>query len=184
MNTVVKVNGFEIEISGGLHDAFVKVTNSNGDVIADLEFDQDMPALEKKDVEHVYIKMTDDEIEDSGVVRGNYSAWRDADLIIQEQISHLDSVVYSAYINDEKGNPKDNLSEIAIHGEAKILWTHAWVQEGHEAFKPTVIVNPTWLDLCGVANSAIALTGDLSHIYFEGVVWDGKNDGYQLVMGS
>jgi len=48
MNTVVKVNGFEIEISGGLNDAFVKVTNSNGDVIADLEFDQDMPALEKK----------------------------------------------------------------------------------------------------------------------------------------
>ena len=185
MNTVVNVNGFEIEISGGLNDAFVKVTNNKGEVIADMDFDQEMPVLKKKEVEHVYIKMTDDEeIEAADCVKGEYGAWRDADLIIQEQVSHLANVVYSAYKLDKNGHPKDNLSEVAVHGEATILWDHAWVQEGQKAFKPTVIVNPTWYDLCGVANSAINLTGDDHHIYFEGISWDEQQSGYQLVMGS
>jgi hypothetical protein len=196
MNTVVKVNGFEIEISGGLNDAFVKVINHEGGVIADLQFDQDMPVA----VEHIYIKMDEAKmiendlryeqaikkvkLPDKVEITDTSNTWLDADLVIQRQLSHLESVVYSAYVKDADGNPKDNLGEIAIHGEATILWDHAWVQEGYKTFKPTVIVDPTWFDLCGVANSAIGLTGDNHHIYFEGLVWDEKRSGYQLVMGS
>jgi len=185
MSTVVKVNGFEIEISEGLNDVFVKVTNNKGEVIADLEFDQEMAGLKKKEVEHVYIKMTaNEEIEAADDVEGDYGSWCDADLVIQNKLSHLPNVVYSAYKLDKRGNPKDNLSEVAVEGEAKILWDHAWVQEGQKPFKPTVIVNPTWYDLCGVANSAIDLTGDDHHIFFEGISWDEQQSGYQLVMGS
>ena len=176
MNTVVKVNGFEIEISGGLNDAFVKVTNSNGDVIADLEFDQDMPALEKKDVEHVYIKMTtkDDNMEE----------WQQSYRKIQERVKHFDLVCYSAYENDNKGIPKDNLEEIAVSGETKIMWDSAWVDHKGKKFQPKAIINPTWLDLTGIANDAIRTTGDVNHVFFEGIRWDEEQCGYQLVMGS
>ena len=176
MNTVVKANGFEIEISEGLNDAFVKVTNVRGDVIADLEFDQDMPALKKDEVEHVYIKMTTKD--------DNMDEWQQSYRKIQAKVKHLDLVSYSAYENDSRGIPKDNLEEVAVWGETKIMWDSAWVDDKGEKFQPKVIVNPTWLDLTGVANTAIKATGDEYHQFFEGIRWDEEQSGYQLVMGS
>lgn len=176
MNTVVNVNGFEIEVSEGLNDAFIKVTNVRGDVVADLVFDQNMPALEKKGVEHVYIKMTTKD--------DNMDEWQQAYRKIQARVKHLDLVSYSAYENDDRGIPKDNLEEVAVWGETKIMWDNAWVDDKGEKFQPKVIVNPTWFDLTGVANTAIRTTGDTSHIFFEGIRWDEDQCGYQLSMGS
>ena len=173
MNTVVKVNGFEIEISGGLNDAFVKVINHDGEVIADLQFDHDMPVLKKKEVEHVYIKITADE---------KMEKWQKANKKVQARVSHLDKVYYSAYDNDD--SPNDNLDEVAVVGATKIMWDNAWVQEDGTKFIPRVIENPTWLELAEVANEAIEVTGDNHHIYFEGIALDEKNGGYQLRMGS
>ena len=172
MNTVIKVNGFAIEVSEGLNDAFVKVTNSNGDVIADLEFNQEMPAITS------FYKESAKEKED------NMDEWQQSYRKIQARVKHLDLVSYCAYENDDRGIPKDNLEEVAVWGEVKIMWDSAWVDDKGVKFQPKVIVNPTWFDLTGVANTAIRTTGDTSHIFFEGIRWDENQCGYQLSMGS
>lgn len=172
MNTVVKANGFEIEISEGLNDAFVKVTNVKGDVIADLEFDQNMPAI------------TSFYNESAKKEEDNMDEWQQSYRKIQAKVKHLDLVSYSAYENDNRGIPKDNLAEVAVWGETKIMWDNAWVDDKGEKFQPKVIVNPTWFDLTGVANTAIRTTGDEHHEFFEGIRWDEDQCGYQLVMGS
>ena len=172
MNTVINVNGFEIEVSEGLNDAFVKVTNVKGDVIADLEFNQEMPAITS------FYKESAKEKED------NMDEWQQSYRKIQAKVKHLDLVSYSAYENDDRGIPKDNLEEVAVWGETKIMWDNAWVGDKGEKFQPKVIVNPTWFDLTGVANTAIRTTGDTSHIFFEGIRWDENQCGYQLSMGS
>lgn len=41
MNTIINANGFEVEVSEGLNDVFVRVTNNKGDVISDMQFDHE-----------------------------------------------------------------------------------------------------------------------------------------------
>lgn len=100
-------------------------------------------------------------------------------------------VFYSAYksVNDI---PQDNLDEIAISGKVK------FVEQGDSFFgsgKPyssKILENPTWLDVCVVANEMILATGDKHHIYLEGVLATEKtlfqdNDTVKIVrfsMGS
>ena len=94
-------------------------------------------------------------------------------------------VSYSAYGDEDK---IDNLDEVAIEGKAILL------DEGYMTprYESKVVENPTWLDLCVLANFMILKVGDHHHVYFENVRLDEKKtaertDGvkmYRFCMGS
>lgn len=159
MNTIVKANGFEIEISEGLNDVFVKVTNADGNVIGDLTIDNNSVKLEeavakKEPVDH--------------------EEWSVAYEQIQDRIKHLNNVIYSAYKSVD-GLPVNNLDEIAIHGNN--------LEIRYGDYKTTVF-EPTWLKICEVADEAISSSGDFHHVYLEGLFFSKDDDCYKLSMGS
>lgn len=90
-------------------------------------------------------------------------------------------VIYSAYDYDEWDNPVDNLNEIPIKG--KVVFFNSY-----ETFDSGVYENPTWLDICVIANRMIIETKDYHHIYLEDVdVVDVDIEGNKitkLIMGS
>jgi hypothetical protein len=63
------------------------------------------------------------------------------------------------------------LDNIAINGKVRFrAWKDEyWCEEGGKDYVSPVLDNPTWLQLCELANDAIARTKDYRHIFFEGV---------------
>lgn len=98
-------------------------------------------------------------------------------------------ISYSAY--EEKDNlPQDNLDEIALQGKA-IFCQDADVFYGGDQsspFKSKVVENPTWLDVCLLANEMILTTNDRHHVFLEAIKKTRKTiDGipvYKFSMGS
>ncbi len=96
-------------------------------------------------------------------------------------------VAYSAY-ETQDDVPINNLGEVAVQGRCIFL------DEGYggKPYQSYIVENPTWLQLCVVANDMIKKTGDKHHIFLEGVRYDkrgtdGRNDGvrvYRFSMGS
>lgn len=79
-------------------------------------------------------------------------------------------VFYAAYKDDKDGCPIDNLNEIAISGKVKFVEQGDTFYGSGESYRSKVLENPTWLDVCVVANEMILTTGDKHHIYLENVV--------------
>ena len=183
MNTIINANGFEVEVSEGLNDVFVRVTNNKGEVISDMQFDHETTLNQDTNVARA-------KVANSGVLvkrEASMEEWKEANEKIQSRVTHLKHVIYSAYELDAIGRPIDNLDQTAIDGaECHIFYDLGWVQDenGGMPFKGVVLNNPTWMELCVVANDAIEVTGDKHHVYFESVVWDEERCGYQLRMGS
>ena len=80
---------------------------------------------------------------------------------------YYDWLCYSAYPTDPD---VDNLDEIAVTGKVQ------FVSEAEDFFgniktradyKSEVVENPTWLDVCLLANDMINQTGDNHHIFLE-----------------
>lgn len=90
-------------------------------------------------------------------------------------------VIYSAYDYDEWDNPIDNLNKVPIKGKVKFV-DSTW------NFDSGVFENPTWLDICVIANRMIIETKDYHHIYLEDVdvedVDIAGNKIAKLIMGS
>jgi len=192
MNTVVNVNGFEIEITGGLNDAFIKVVNNKGEIICDLNFDQQTTASAfslATSIDSDSSNKARDAIANNGclIVKGRSNPkmdkWKKAYDKIQARVSHLDKVVYSAFREDYEGIPIDNLDEEYYPAWLPVLWDDACIGEGGVAFEKALIFKPTMLDLCELADAAIKTTGDNSHVYFEGLKMD-DHCVWQLIMGS
>ena len=98
------------------------------------------------------------------------------------------AVVYSAYPTEgEEDYPINNLNEVAYRSTCKIANPHddfwdgrgvgiigipAEQQRGGEPcgtdYESDDITDPTWLDLCVIANAVIFATNDFHHIFFEG----------------
>jgi hypothetical protein len=99
---------------------------------------------------------------------------------IKSKSGMLDPAVsYSAYRSDQNDIPIDNLDEIAICGKCIIV---------EDIYQSPVVENPTWLDLCLLAEYMIRETEDYHHIFLEGVCKsDQEIDGvpvYKFCMGS
>jgi len=103
-------------------------------------------------------------------------------------------VSYSAYGSDEQGRPIDNLDDVAAYGKVEFV-AEANTRYGGKASQPyrsPVFENPTWLDLCVLADVMIETTGDFHHVFLEGIDEDKersrqRNDGvkvYRFSMGS
>lgn len=103
---------------------------------------------------------------------------------MEDRIEGHIMVFYSAYGDEDK---IDNLDEVAIKGKAILLDGHPTTR-----YESEVVENPTWLDLCVLANAMILKTGDHHHVHFENVRLDEKmtarrKDGvkvYHFCMGS
>jgi hypothetical protein len=104
------------------------------------------------------------------------------DSIVEETIKltgKKQSVVYSAYEEDEYGNPINNLKEIAIKGMIKFV-------DG-EDFVSLPLFSPTWLDIAIVANEMINQTKDYQNRHFKDFDVFDNQDGVmiaKLIMGS
>ncbi|MBU6954017.1 MULTISPECIES: hypothetical protein [unclassified Hahella] len=96
-------------------------------------------------------------------------------------------VIYSAYGEDAKGMPVNNLHEVAVEGQVIVVQPHdAFWGEG-TGYQSKPLQNPTWLDLAKSANQMIHTTGDYHHVYLEDFEIVGTKDGVsyiQLLMGS
>lgn len=100
-------------------------------------------------------------------------------------------VYYSAY-ESEGDFPIDNLDEIAVAGKVKFVEQGDGFFGSGEGYRSKVLENPTWLEVCVLANEMILATKDKHHIYLEGVIATEKtlfqdNDTIKIVrfcMGS
>lgn len=106
-------------------------------------------------------------------------------------------VVFSAY----NELPGDNLDEMAFGGRGIVVCKaeEFWGGPEGEEFFSGILTNPTWLDLCVVAERQIRTTNDKHHVYLEAVSViprpeleiladanepDGDVRGYRFFMGS
>jgi len=80
---------------------------------------------------------------------------------------------FSAYAFDDEDLPVDNLDEVAIAGECRIAQPHDFFEgywgAGGQDFESEVLRDPTWLQLCVVANRMMDVVKDTHHCYLEGV---------------
>jgi hypothetical protein len=102
--------------------------------------------------------------------------WCEANEQIQRRVAerigrHQEvEVRYAAYQDDAEGLPIDNLDKVAYRGfvrfrdEGSDYW--AWRSVPWES---AVLEDPTWLDLCAVANDKILRGGDRHHVFLEGI---------------
>ena len=89
-------------------------------------------------------------------------------------------VIFSAWDDDENGNPTDNLDSSAFEGKGRITYQDHW---GDASYTSHEMDSPTWLDICVETEKAIRISGDHHHIFLEGL--DKNKEGlYELCMGS
>tara|TARA_Y100000034_G_scaffold60073_1_gene73030 strand:- start:13 stop:591 length:579 start_codon:yes stop_codon:yes gene_type:complete len=92
-------------------------------------------------------------------------------------------VVYSAYQADENDVPIDNLDDIAIPmpPDFDTIMLCAEYGEARKTYREPV----TWLQVAMAAQEFIVATGDLHHVFLEGVRTSGDGEGVWCVsMGS
>lgn len=86
-------------------------------------------------------------------------------------------VIYSAYQHDEDGIPINNLDEIAVEGNVKFVEMGDTFFGDGSNYESDVFYNPTWLDVAVLANEMIIATGDKHHVFLEGVIHTGREQG-------
>lgn len=99
-------------------------------------------------------------------------------------------VSYSAYKEDEHGVPIDNLDEVAVQGKAILASPppYEFDNSNREAYQSVVVENPTWLDICVLADAMIRRMGDFDHVSLEAITPTEEDiDGvpvYYIELGS
>ena len=93
---------------------------------------------------------------------------------------HRFIVTYSAYELDTYGMPSDNLNEVPHKGTFTVVSEDYW--GSGPVYESDPITNPTWLELCVLANAAINITGDDHHVFLEAA--NRKENKLYLSFGS
>ena len=101
-------------------------------------------------------------------------------LILKNNIKGKVFVNYSAYNIDKNGVPINNLYDIAVNGRVRF-----YRKDNINEYYSNYIINPTWLDICKIANESIIKLNDKDHIYLENIIKTNffSND-YEIYMGS
>jgi len=87
-------------------------------------------------------------------------------------------VHYSAYEDDVKNMPIDNLDEIAAYGACQFMRKNKLSD---------IVTNPTWLQVALFANESIQASRDYHHIFLEAIHLVGERNHvnqYEVFMGS
>jgi hypothetical protein len=89
-------------------------------------------------------------------------------------------VYFSAYTLDEDQVPVDNLDEVPVTGKLLVRGSRLRGGQRGTEYESCVLENPSWLDLCGIANDQIIATRDREHRYLEGIEVVENNGDVQL----
>jgi len=100
------------------------------------------------------------------------------DLRLKEKIKGKVVVKYSAYNTDSKGVPINNLDQVVFKGSIKFY--HEWDSKLFEAMRikgsrtyvSDTVTDPTYLDVCKLANDMLKETGNKHHVFLEEIVID------------
>jgi len=111
------------------------------------------------------------------------------DKIICEALGTDRCVVYfSAYKSDKNGLQINNLNKVAIKGKVIMHQPYDSYWGKGNLYHSEVLENPTWLDVCVLAEAMISTTGDYHHRFLEGVKETTKTMDditiYEFLMGS
>jgi predicted DNA-binding WGR domain protein len=85
---------------------------------------------------------------------------------VRKAIGRGARVVYSAYVEDDAGLPRDNLDDIAYRGAIRFVAVDA--ADGAR-FESDVLTDPTWLEVARVADKMIRTFGAGDHRFLEGL---------------
>jgi hypothetical protein len=90
-------------------------------------------------------------------------------------------LVFSAYKCDQDNVPIDNLDEVPISGDVKIRASGHRVPSGNRRkdYESAVLRNPTWLDLCVIANAHLVQRIRRRQIYLKTAKVVGTEDDVQ-----
>lgn len=111
------------------------------------------------------------------------------DEIIDDACSQIEGecfVRFSAYEDDARGLPVNNLDQVAVLGSVVVIEGPGVWHPG-KSYRGKVRVNPTWRDLCFEANEIIKTTGDDHHRFLEAYDVIGEENGIvfiELFLGS
>jgi hypothetical protein len=89
-------------------------------------------------------------------------------------------VYFSAYTLDADQVPVDNLDEVPVTGKLLVRGSRLRGGQRGKDYESCVLENPSWLDLCGIANDQIIATRDREHRYLEGIEVVENNGDVQL----
>ena len=92
-------------------------------------------------------------------------------------------VVFSAYKCDQDNVPIDNLDEVPISGNVKIRARGHRLPSGNpkKDYESEVLRNPSWLDLCAIANAHLVQRIHRRQIYLETAKVVGTEGNVQIV---
>ena len=102
-----------------------------------------------------------------GKIGDEVSAFIDANREFNED--YEDCVIYSAW---DSGEYRNNLHDVAVHGHIQFVHhvSEFWCGvDGGVTYVSEVVIDPTWLDLCLLANDMMNITGDKHHCYLEAI---------------
>lgn len=93
-------------------------------------------------------------------------------------------VIYSAYESDEDDDPIDNLDEVAVKGKCVFFAPQETFYGGEKSrsYVSPIMENPTWLQLCVLANAMIRRTRDGHHVFLEGVERTNSGDAIEKII--
>ncbi len=101
-----------------------------------------------------------------GRMQNRVDTYIDANRTVNSE--YLNRVSYSAW-GSEEDEFRINLDEVAVEGPVIFVQEHDEFWGPGEDYKSELVENPTWLELCLLANDMINVTGDHHHIFLEGV---------------
>jgi hypothetical protein len=88
---------------------------------------------------------------------------------VRQAIGRKCFVFFSAYALDNDNLPVDNLDDVPLTGKIVVRAGRVPGVSSSLGYQSPVMVSPTWLDLCIVANEQIVKTRDRSRCYLEQV---------------
>ena len=103
-------------------------------------------------------------------------------LILKNNIKGKVFVNYSAYKLDKNGVPINNIYDSPVNGRVRFYRKY----DDNEYYS-NYITNPTWLDICKIANESIIKLKDKDHIFLEDIIKTKNNlfsSDYEIYMGS
>ena len=106
---------------------------------------------------------------------------------VRDHIGEHTLVRFEAYEKDADGLPVDNLDERVIQGRAQFMKVNAVKGYGHWDYVSPIQKNPTWMQVCVLANEMLLKTDDRQHVHLEGLElfsYDGKLWQIVFDMGS
>ncbi len=99
---------------------------------------------------------------------------------VRDRIGPRCIVFFSAYARDADKVPVDNLDDVPVPGKLQIKRSRVRKIQRSEDYESAILENPSWLDLCVIANEQITVTRDRDHRYLEDIEIIEVIDGVQI----